>query len=138
MLVESASIVTKRRYQFSRLKALLLALFNLLLAISPALPNLFVYHFSWRLEGLIGHWPVYLVDDPKFAGPDDFVASFLYSSVCLFGLLMFSSIVLFPIVTYLRSRYYPAWWTIFLVALYLLCWVLSRYDPALRWKWYFD
>ena len=137
MLAESAPIDVKRRYP-TRLKALFLTLFNILLAISPVLPNLFVYLFSWRLEGLIGHWPVYLVDDPKFAGPDDFAAGFLYSSVCLFGLLMASSIVLFPIVTYLRSRYYPPLWTICLVMLYLLSWVLSRYDPASRWLWFFD
>ena len=138
MLTDLQTSPSRRTYLFSKLGSISLTVLHHLLAISPAMPIVLVYLFSWRLEALIGHWPVYLVDDPKITGPEDFLSSLLYSSVLLSACLRAFSLVLFPAITVLRRRYYPTWWAICLVIIYLLSWLLSLYDPAMRMKWYVD
>lgn len=116
----------------------LLIILHHIVALIPLAPIVAVYGFSWRVETIIGHWPLPSIDDPKFVAPGDWLSDFLYSSVSLLLFSSLAALLIFPVLTWvLRHQYRPMWLTV-LIAAFILEYIFLGADPGQRFMWYFD
>jgi hypothetical protein len=109
-----------------------------LFALAPFLTVLLLYLASWRAESIIGHWPVPSVDDPKYIAQSDW----LYINLRLAVMWMLggacSAACLLPLFTIAMWRVYPRWYSIVLIAVYLVGFYILRIDAGARLTWYMD
>jgi hypothetical protein len=107
-------------------------------ALAPLLMVLSLYLASWRAEAIIGHWPVPSVDDPKYIAEGDWLYKNLRLSVIwLFGGVC-SAVCMLPLFTIALWRAYPRWYSIMLIAVYLIGIYVLRIDAGARLTWYMD
>jgi hypothetical protein len=117
-----------------------LAMVHHLLAFAPLVLMGALYALSWRVEALVGHWPLPYRDNPNYVAGDDLLAYLLLA--CLFSSFMLTvfAFPLLPALTWLsvyrnrRSRY-KVIWSALLTAAFIAGLLLFKADPADRFGW---
>lgn len=115
-----------------------LVMLHHLFALAPLLILVNLYLFSWRATTLIGHWPQPFRDDPQFIVYDDILSEQLYLLVNPLFFWALVGFVALPVLTIFLRRVYPRWWTIGIICLFLIGWVLLFAEPTDRIVWYMD
>ncbi|HYU35874.1 MAG TPA: hypothetical protein VEW48_27265 [Thermoanaerobaculia bacterium] len=106
--------------------------------VSPFVPMAALHLLSRRGQELLGHWPRPMRDDPKYIGLDDptyqrlsivVIYAFCFTGWCLYtwgGLML-----------HLRKSLTTRK-VLWLVALFVLTWLVFSYDPGKRFEWWLD
>ena len=106
--------------------------------LGPLVPLTVLYLASWRASVVLGHWPRHMMDDPKHICHQDtlyqtLLTNFPYATA--FGgwrIYSFGALLL-----HLRRQIPPArlgW----MVAAFLLAWMLLVGEPGGRFEWWLD
>jgi hypothetical protein len=109
-----------------------------LAVVAPLVPMVALYLLAYRGQGLIGHWPQPMRDDPKHIGLDDPTYQMLRSAViyasCFagWGLATWGALLV-----HLR-RNLTTRRMLWLTGIFLLAWLLFVADPGRRFEWWLD
>jgi hypothetical protein len=109
-----------------------------LVLLGPLVPLAVLYLASWRAFGVLGHWPRYMMDDPKLICQQDTVYKDLCSGVsyaCAFG--GWSIISVGALMLHLRRQVSPTH-LVWMAVLFFLAWTLFVGEPGGRYKWWLD
>jgi len=132
------AIASTSSSRWKQIGIVILMVLHHLLAFSPLLIVVALYAASWRAEGLIGHWPQPMVDDPWYVIPDDGLYRFLLLSIFPLLYCVLGAIVSLPALTLVLWRRYPLLWTVFLAVIFVGGLLLIKSDPEQRFIWLMD
>src|SRR5436190_22714981 len=107
-------------------------------ALAPLLTIVCLFVMSSYMALSIGHWPQPYADDPAYAAPG-FISDILHYAVALILFWGVAGLITLPILwVVLTWAKWPRWWTLLLVALFIVGWLLIKYDLDSRIRWYLD
>lgn len=114
----------------------IVAVLHHLCAFAPLLIIAHLYIFSWRVSTVIGHWPRPSLDDPKYI--PDFLSNALYNFT--YFLIMFAAVGLVGLLGFpwIVRRKYSLLWSLALIGIYIIGWIVIRLDPGDRINWFMD
>jgi ABC-type Na+ efflux pump permease subunit len=112
-----------------------------LVAFAPFLMIAILFIFSWRVGSIIGHWPIPWQDDPKYSTPGDLLSDLLYYASFLFLMLSFAAYLVLPAAILILWQYTSRasrLWSVLLVVVFIIGFLVMRSDPGDRFRWLMD
>jgi hypothetical protein len=107
-------------------------------ALLPGLaPLTMLFYASWEARKIVGHWPQWMLDDPKIVFNDavyDVVSDNLGFGFCVSGWATFTFTALMIHLT----RQLPAAHLRWLLRAYAIGWLILAIEPSRRYGWWMD
>jgi hypothetical protein len=109
-----------------------------LVLLGPLVPLMVLYLASWRASVLLGHWPRYMIDDPKNICQQDAIYKSLCSGVSYANAFAGWSIIsVGALLLHLRRRISPMR-LVGMAVMFFLAWMLFVGEPGGRYAWWLD
>ncbi|MES2464825.1 MAG: hypothetical protein V4671_30035 [Armatimonadota bacterium] len=104
--------------------------------LGPLVPLAALYLAAWSASSVIGHWPRYMIDDPKNISGQSYD---LYISGVSYAMAFggWSMIAFGALLLHLRNRI-PSSRLVWMSSLSLIAWVLFVGEPGGRYLWWLD
>ena len=109
-----------------------------LLAISPLILTYWLSRLAQRAASLIGHWPVPMINDPKWIGPRDSQYQHLFDVCSWIERPVLCGFFLWIITAVLFWRWYSVRLRCWLLGLFVFSWGILWLNPWQLLPWWID
>ncbi len=109
-----------------------------LVLLGPLVPLAVLYLASWRASTVLGHWPRYMMDDPRNICQQDAVYKALCSDVFYANAFGGWSIISVGALMLHLRRQISSTRLIWMAVMFLLVWMLFVGEPGGRYAWWLD